>query len=179
MSVTIRRASPKDAASFARIMGDPAVFPGLLQMPYADEETWRTRLAEGNAPGKTDLLVVAERGGEVVGSAGLHPAGPALRRRHAMHLGISVAPAMQGQGVGSALMAALVDYADRWAQVLRLELTVFADNLPAIALYRRFGFQIEGTHRAYALRDGVYVDAHAMARLHPSPPRIGAAGEPA
>lgn len=179
MSVTIRRASPKDAASFARIMGDPAVFPGLLQMPYADEETWRTRLAEGNAPGKTDLLVVAERGGEVVGSAGLHPAGPALRRRHAMHLGISVAPAMQGQGVGSALMAALVDYADRWAQVLRLELTVFTDNLPAIALYRRFGFQIEGTHRAYALRDGVYVDAHAMARLHPSPPRIGAAGEPA
>jgi putative acetyltransferase len=133
----------------------------------------------GHAAATTDLGVVAERGGVVVGSAGVHPAGPALRRRHAMHLGISVAPAMQGQGVGSALMAALVDYADRWAQVLRLELTVFTDNLPAIALYRRFGFQIEGTHRAYALRDGVYVDAHAMARLHPNPPRIGAAGAPA
>ncbi|HET7867218.1 MAG TPA: GNAT family N-acetyltransferase [Burkholderiaceae bacterium] len=176
MSVTIRRASPKDAAAYARIMGDPAVFPGLLQMPYADEEGWRTRLAEGCAPGKTDLLIVAEQGGEVVGSAGLHPAGPMLRRRHAMFLGISVAPAMQGQGVGSALMAALVDYADRWAQVLRLELTVFTDNLPAIALYRRFGFQVEGTHRAYALRDGAYADAHAMARLHPNPPRIDAAG---
>lgn len=179
MTVTIRRASPKDAAAYARIMGDPAVFPGLLQMPYADEETWRTRLAESCAPGKTDLLIVAEHAGEVVGSAGLHPVGPALRRRHAMFLGISVAPAMQGQGVGSALMAALVDYADRWAQVLRLELTVFADNLPALALYRRFGFQIEGTHRAYALRDGAYVDAHAMARLHPKPPCIGAPGAPA
>lgn len=176
MSVTIRRASQKDAAAYARIMGDPAVYPGLLQMPYADEETWRTRLAEGTAPGKTDLLLVAERGGEVVGSAGLHPTGPALRRRHAMFLGISVASAMQGQGVGSALMAALVDYADRWAQVLRLELTVFTDNAPAIALYRRFGFQIEGTHRAYALRDGAYADVHAMARLHPRPPRIEEAG---
>lgn len=176
MSVTIRRAHPKDAAACARIMGEPAVFPGLLQMPYADEETWRTRLAETCAPGKTDLLLVAERGGEVVGSAGLHPAGAALRRRHAMFLGISVASAMQGQGVGSALMAALVDYADCWAQVLRLELTVFTDNAPAIALYRRFGFQIEGTHRAYALRDGTYVDAHAMARLHPRPPRIEASG---
>jgi putative acetyltransferase len=178
MSVTIRRAHPKDAAACARIMGDPAVYPGLLQMPYADEETWRSRLAESTVPGKTDLLLVAERGGEVVGSAGLHPAGPMLRRRHAMFLGISVASAMQGQGVGSALMAALVDYADRWAQVLRLELTVFTDNLPAIALYRRFGFQIEGTHRAYALRDGVYVDAHAMARLHPRPPRLEDGGTP-
>jgi L-phenylalanine/L-methionine N-acetyltransferase len=179
MSVTIRRAGPKDAAAYARIMGDPAVFPGLLQTPYTDEETWRTRLAESCVPGKADLLLVAEHGGEVVCSAGLHPVGPALRRRHAMMLGISVAPAMQRQGVGSALMAALVDYGDRWAQVLRLELTVFTDNAPAIALYRRFGFQIEGTHRAYALRDGAYVDAHAMARLHPRPPRIDAAGAPA
>ena len=37
----------------------------------------------------------------------------------------------------------------------------------------KFGFEIEGTHRAYALRDGQYADVHAMARLHPHPPRIG------
>ena len=79
----------------------------------------------------------------------------------------------QGQGVGTALMQALVDDADRWAQVLRLELTVYADNARAIALYRKFGFEVEGTHRAYALRDGACVDALAMARLHPSPPTVG------
>ena len=38
--------------------------------------------------------------------------------------------------------------------VLRIELTVYTDNAAAIALYRKFGFEIEGTHRAYALRDG-------------------------
>ncbi|MGE4051090.1 MAG: GNAT family N-acetyltransferase, partial [Piscinibacter sp.] len=69
-----------------------------------------------------------------------------------------------------ALMAAMCDYADRWAGALRLELTVFTDNAPAIALYRKFGFEIEGTHRAYALRDGRYDDVYAMARLHPNPP---------
>jgi putative acetyltransferase len=37
----------------------------------------------------------------------------------------------------------------------------------AIALYRKFGFDLEGTHRAYALRNGEYVDAHFMARLKP------------
>jgi putative acetyltransferase len=73
-------------------------------------------------------------------------------------------------------MQAICDYADRWAQVLRLELTVFADNDRAIALYRRFGFVEEGRHRGFAMRDGRYVDALAMARWHPSPPALVSAG---
>jgi putative acetyltransferase len=159
-------------------MGDPAVFPGTLQAPYADEELWRARLAEQSQPGKSDLLLVAERDGGIVATAGLHPAGTAPRRRHAMLLGISVAAEVQGQGVGTLLMQALCDYADRWAQVLRIELTVFVDNAVAIALYRKFGFEVEGTLRAYALRDGLYVDALAMARLHPAPPTLKAQMQP-
>jgi len=141
-------------------------------MPYTDEEVWRTRLADSCAPGKTDLPLAAELNGEVVGSAGLHPVGAQMRRRHAMTLGISVARESQGLGVGSALMAALCDYADRWVGALRIELCVYTDNERALALYRKFGFFIEGTHRGYAMRDGEYVDAYAMARLHPNPPRI-------
>jgi len=172
MSLTIRRASPRDAAAYARIMGDPAVFAGLMQLPYTSEEVWRARLADSCEPGKADLLLAAEMDGDVVGSAGLHPVGPSPRRRHVMVLGLSVAPPAQRRGVGSALMAAMCDYADRWAGILRLELTVYTDNAPAIALYRKFGFEVEGTHRAYAMRDGRYADVHAMARLHPDPPRI-------
>ena len=172
--VRVRRATPDDAAAYARIMGDPAIFPSLMQMPHTSEGLWRDRLAEAGAPGKQDLLLVAERGTEVVGTAGLHPASPATRRRHALLLGLSVAPEAQGQGVGTALMAAICDYADNWVGALRLELTVYTDNAVAMALYRRFGFVIEGTLRGYALRDGAYVDAYTMARLHPSPPRIDA-----
>jgi len=40
----------------------------------------------------------------------------------------------------------------------------------AVALYRRFGFEIEGTLRDYALRDGRYVDAYMMARLRDEEP---------
>jgi L-phenylalanine/L-methionine N-acetyltransferase len=172
MSITIRRASPKDAAAYARFMGHPEVYAALMQLPFTDEETWRTRLGESCAPGKTDLPLAAEVHGEVVGSAGLHPVGPALRRRHALTLGISVAPEAQGRGVGSALMAAMCEYADNWAGALRIELTVYTDNVRAIGLYRKFGFEIEGTFRGYALRDGRFADAHAMARFHPNPPRI-------
>jgi putative acetyltransferase len=45
---------------------------------------------------------------------------------------------------------------------------VYTDNLAALALYRKFAFAIEGTCRAYAFREGSYVDAYAMARLHPA-----------
>jgi putative acetyltransferase len=173
--IRVRRATPDDAPAYARIMGDPAIFPGLMQMPHPSERIWRERIAEATAPGKHDVLLVAERSGEVVGTAGLHSASPAIRRRHVLLLGLSVARESQRQGVGAALMAALCDYADNWVGALRLELTVYTDNATAIALYRRFGFEVEGTFRGYALRDGAYVDAYAMARLHPSPPRIGAA----
>jgi putative acetyltransferase len=171
LPITLRRANAGDAEAFARMMGEPEIFPGTMQMPYADASFWRTRLDDAGAAGKVDLHLVAERGGVVVGSAGLHPAGTSPRRRHAMYLGISVMRAHQHQGVGHALMAALCDYADRWAGVLRLELTVYVDNQHAIALYRRHDFVVEGRHRGYGLRDGVYVDVLAMARLHPCPPR--------
>lgn len=165
----VRRAQPNDAPDYARIMGHPDVYAGLLQLPMSSEAMWRKRLEDGAAATQGDLPLVAELAGRVVGSAGLHLA-PQLRRRHCAHIGISVEPNAQRQGVGSALMQAMCDYADNWANILRLELTVFADNAPAIRLYERFGFRLEGTHRAYALRHGVYADVHAMARLHPKPP---------
>lgn len=171
-AIVVRRATTGDAAAYARIMGDPLVFPGLMQMPHASEEQWQRRLEKWVEDDRGDLLIVAERGGEVVGTAGLHTTGPAMRRRHVMYLGISVAADAQRQGVGSALMQAMVDYADRWAQVLRLELQVYADNAPAIALYRRFGFVVEGRHPGFAMRDGVYVESWSMGRLHPAAPAL-------
>jgi putative acetyltransferase len=142
-----------------------------MQLPMPNEEMWRTRIEEMSAPTRTDVQLVAEVEGHVVGSAGLHPAQP-LRRRHCATLGISVLPEHQGRGVGRALMQALCDYADGWAQLWRLELTVFADNERAIALYRSFDFRLEGTHRGFAMRHGVYADVHTMARLHPRPPGL-------
>jgi putative acetyltransferase len=171
-AIVIRRPRPDDAAALVVTMGDPEVLAGLLQLPYPTEALWKKRIEEMPVgPTTAELFVVAERGGLVVGNAGVHPT-PQVRRRHAAFIGMAVARHAQGQGVGKALMSALIDWSDNWAQLLRLELTVFVDNPAAIALYSKFGFEIEGTHRAYALRDGRYADVHAMARLHPDPPAL-------
>lgn len=175
MTFSIRRCLPSDAAAITRMNGDDRVYPGLLQLPYASEARWKAVLEGNEVPGNTDLVLVAEMKGEVVSCAGLHGVGKALRRRHAMSLGIAVLPEAQGQGVGKAMMEALTDYADNWGQVLRIELTVYADNARAIRLYERSGFGHEGRHRAYALRQGQYVDTLSMARLHPNPPQLPAA----
>ncbi|MFN0185919.1 MAG: GNAT family N-acetyltransferase [Aquabacterium sp.] len=169
-AITIRRPRPADAAAIAATMADPPVARGLMQLPFAAEPFWAERIDAARA-GKAEagLFIVAERDGQVVGNAGVHP-DEAARRRHAAHFGIAVGHAHWGTGVGSALLAAICDWADNWTQLLRIELTVFVDNDAAIALYRKFGFVVEGRHVAYALRDGQYVDVLAMARLHPNPP---------
>jgi putative acetyltransferase len=93
-----------------------------------------------------------------------------VRRRHVATFGIGVDPRYHGKGVGSRLMRAMIDLCDNWAAIERIELTVFTDNPAAIALYRKFGFEIEGTSRGYAMRDGVLVDAYHMARLRSGQP---------
>jgi RimJ/RimL family protein N-acetyltransferase len=76
-----------------------------------------------------------------------------------------VASAHWRHGVGTALMEAALDLADNWLDLTRIELSVYTDNAAGTALYEKFGFEIEGTHRRYAFRNGDYVDAYSMARL--------------
>jgi putative acetyltransferase len=71
----------------------------------------------------------------------------------------------QGKGVGTALMAAALDLADNWLNLTRLELRVYVDNSGAVALYEKFGFEVEGTHRRLVFRNGEFVDAYSMARI--------------
>lgn len=163
--IVIRRAEPSDAEAVHAIFMGPKVIAGTLQLPYPSIELWKKRLAE---VALADYFLVATIDSHVVGNLGLHEAGKSPRRRHVGAIGMSVRDDSQGRGVGTALMKAAIELADGWLNYQRLELNVFADNLAAMALYRRFGFVIEGTFRAYAFRDGHYVDSYAMARLHPS-----------
>ena len=169
MDITIRRAEPSDYEAMAESLGDPQVYPGTLQLPHPSREMWRKRLAEFP---DGDILLMAEVDGKVVGHAGLHAVGASRRRSHAMMLGMSVSGAWQGKGVGTALLKETLAFADGWLNVFRIELNVFAENERAIALYRKFGFEVEGKHRAYALRDGRYVDSISMARLKPKPAAV-------
>jgi L-phenylalanine/L-methionine N-acetyltransferase len=112
--------------------------------------------------------LVAEVDGRVVGTLGLHVE-TTPRRRHCGGIGIAVHDRFQGQGVGTALLAAAIDLADNWLGLHRLELQVYPDNAGGVRIYEKFGFVVEGTARDFALREGVFVDALVMARLRANP----------
>jgi L-phenylalanine/L-methionine N-acetyltransferase len=161
--VAIRRATTDDAEAFCAVFAQPRAMAGTLQLPYPSAELWRKRIADLPSD---DFVLAAEVDGEVVGNAGLHASGRG-RRRHVANIGMSVRDDWQGRGIGTALLAALIDVADNWLNYHRLRLEVYTDNAAAIALYRKFGFEVEGTLREDAFRDGRYVDAYTMGRLRP------------
>lgn len=163
MTITIRRMEPSDYEALQRILGSPQVVWGTLQIPFPSAELWRKRLAE--PPEGLISLVACVEDDEVVGQLALQTFPNRPRRRHAAQIGMMVRDDWQGRGVGTALLQAAIDLADRWLNLTRLELEVFVDNIPAIRLYEKFGFRIEGTLVQYAFRDGHYVDTHFMARL--------------
>ncbi len=162
MEIVIRHAEPGDYAAVQRIMSGPRAVWGTLQVPFPSLEFWRQRMAE---PPEGLYSLVACVDGEVVGHLGLHTSPNRPRRRHVGQIGMAVRDDWQGKGVGSALMKAAIDLAENWLNLIRLELEVYTDNEPAIRLYKKFGFQIEGTLICHAFRDGRFVDSYTMARL--------------
>ncbi|NJP04220.1 MAG: GNAT family N-acetyltransferase [Chloroflexaceae bacterium] len=164
MHITIRHAEPEDEEALHRnSLGERFIW-GTLMLPFDSRQ--KTRAFISSASDATYLLVACIEN-EVVGSSGLHLQ-TQPRRRHVASLGMGVRDDYQGRGVGSALMDAMVDLADNWLNLIRLELCVWVDNERAIGLYQKFGFVIEGTHSCYAYRNGRYIDAYAMGRIRPS-----------
>ncbi len=160
--VSVRHTEPEDYEALHRIFSGRKVVEGTLQLPFPSAEAWRKRLAEP-PPGLYSLVACAE--GEVVGNLGLETFPNRPRVRHVGSIGMAVRDDWQGKGVGTALMRAALDLADNWLNLTRIELQVYVDNSAGVALYKKFGFEIEGTHRRHAFRNAEYVDAYSMARI--------------
>lgn len=164
MTISIRAAEPNDYEAIHQIFLGPKVIWGTLQLPFPSAEMWRKRLTE-TSEGTFRLVACLEQ--ELVGQLDVRTFPNFPRRRHVGQLGMSVRDEFQRMGVGTALLQAAVDSADQWWNLLRLELEVYADHEPAVRLYKKFGFAIEGTLVRYAYRAGQYADVYTMARFKP------------
>ncbi|MCX8099343.1 MAG: GNAT family N-acetyltransferase, partial [Casimicrobiaceae bacterium] len=166
--LTLRPATEADAEGLAALYAAEGAARGSLQHPRTTAAYWRSQIARIDGQ-RASLQLVAEveqGGGRLIAARGsIMVVSDDPREKHVATLGIAVRDDWQGQGLGRALMRELLDHADRWAHWSRVELTVFSDNVAAIALYESFGFEREGLIRDYALREGGYAPALQMARL--------------
>ncbi|WP_108500836.1 GNAT family N-acetyltransferase [Paracoccus indicus] len=165
----IRSAEVSDAATVAAFANLPGVRHGTLWMPYDSRSRIERRITESSG---CHLLVgcLHKEGVErIVAYGGLLP-----RSRRAAHVGeifLIVHDDYTGCGYGTRLLMALLDLADNWLGLRRVELEVNVDNAPAIHIYTQHGFELEGTKRGDALRNGVLIDTHIMGRLREAPVR--------
>lgn len=112
-------------------------------------------------------LAAAPGGDTVVGWADIFPAW-AEGVKHIGTLGMGVRADQRGRGLGRQLLAScLVKAATKG--MTRIELSVRADNEPAIRLYESLGFAPEGRKRHGHRIDGVYSDTLAMSLLLDEP----------
>ncbi|ANI30514.1 GCN5 family acetyltransferase [Yersinia entomophaga] len=157
----IRPVEPSDYLALQQLYAHPKVYRDTLQLPLPAPDLWAKKLG---TPAPGIYYYVACIDGQIAGQLSLETI-QRPRRNHVATFGIAVDAGFLGQGVGSALMKTMIDLCDNWLNINRIELTVFVDNDTAVALYKKFGFEIEGTSKRYALRDGKYIDAYHMARV--------------
>ncbi len=161
MDIRIRHAEPADAPAVHQMLVGGHTVAGTMRLPYAPLSSTEERLA----PQDGRVTLVAVEGGEVAGFAEL-VTHQWPRHNHVGDLNMVVTDAeRQGHGVGRSLVGAVVELADDWLHLVRLQLFVWADNAHAIRLHESFGFVVEGTLTAFTRGRGGYVDALVMGRV--------------
>ena len=162
MNYTIRPAGPEDAAGITALRRMPGVFEHAASLPSDRSRRMEELLRQ---PGQNRHFLVAVSPDNTVLGLVMLTAESNPRRRHSGGLGMLVHTDFQDQGIGTALLEAVLDLADNWLMLRRVELEVYADNQRAVRLYEKFGFETEGRKREASVKNGAYVDLLVMARL--------------
>ena len=166
----IRSARPGDARALSRLLdaiAAEAEVTLLMRPGEISAREWRRRIAAA-AERDTSLFLCAWLGERLVGDLGMvadaHPASS-----HVLVVGMSVARDCRGMGIGGAMLERALEWAGELG-ALKVELSVFAHNAPAISFYERHGFAREGLRKRQLVRAGEYHDEVLMARfLDPEP----------
>lgn len=149
MSIEIKKPSAEDAAAmldYLKQIGretDNLTFGGEgLPLTAEEEAACITRAANS----QDEWMMVAKEAGRIIGDISLTRL--PRRMQHRGDLGMAVLREYWNRGVGTALLREAVRFAKENGFTC-LDLQVRCDNLAAIHLYEKFGFQKIGTHPCF------------------------------
>jgi RimJ/RimL family protein N-acetyltransferase len=161
MSVTIRPITLDDAGGFHAALDSVARERRFLRLTEAPPLARSLQFIASNlASGNPQFVAVDED--EIVGWCDICRSNE-QDSEHCGGLGMGLLASHRGKGIGTNLVTAALDAAR--GKFERVELEVYASNIPAIALYQKTGFAHEGRRRRALLRDGVHDDIVMMGLL--------------
>jgi ribosomal protein S18 acetylase RimI-like enzyme len=164
MDCTVRPVAEDDIDSFHAALDRVARERKYLAMLEAPPLEKFREFVQGNIRNKIFPQVVAIAGGNVVGWCDVMTVSERPVHAHAGFITIGIVEEWRGRGVGGMLIDAAVE-SSRARGLTRLELIVREENLPAIALYKKKGFDVEGLKRRANRVDGIYENAYVMGLL--------------
>ena len=132
--------------------------PGEFTFTVNDERKFIRRAIKS----KNEHVAVAFLDDELIGSIGFR-SGHLRRITHRASLGMSVLKKYNNLGLGSIMMEYIIKATENMGK-LKMELEVRAENSNAIHLYKKFGFDIEGTIKKGFFVDNEYVDLLIMGK---------------
>lgn len=132
-------------------------------LPFTEEQ--ERQYLDSRMCSHNNITLLALEGERIIGSLGIDTPSSG-RLSHRGEMGISVLKECWGQGVGSALLEAMLSWIHNHPTGLRkIDLTVREDNERAIALYKKFGFQEEGKVKRLVFIDNTFYDGATMGLL--------------
>ncbi len=162
--LTIRKATKSDALKileYCKIIGgetDNLTFgKDGIPLKVEDEEKYLDSMY--NSP--TDLYLVATINDEIVGAC-CFSTYKKKRLCHRGEISISVKKDYWNQHIGSKLMEETILFATSLTSCEVISLEVRADNLKAISLYKKFGFEVIGTFKNFMKVNGKAIDCLIM-----------------
>jgi RimJ/RimL family protein N-acetyltransferase len=176
LQLILRRAEPRDAeqmlAYLNQVAGESVNLtfgPGEFGLSVQEERAFLLQMGES----PTSLYLIAEIAGEIAGAL-TFSTGKRPRLQHAGEFGMSILRSYWNLGVGSRMLAYLIEWARHTDAIRKINLRVRVDNLPAIHLYEKYGFVQEGrVTREFYLR-GQFVDVYMMGLQFDSPQALPA-----
>lgn len=110
------------------------------------------------------IAIVAVLDNEVVGLVDFSNGGR-QRISHTGEFGMSVDKNYRGIGIGEILLQSLINWAKTTHKIENINLTVHSDNHPALALYKKLGFVVEGVRKNdLKYGEGEYIDTVLMGK---------------
>lgn len=160
----LRKPEPYDVESLYKYRNDPYVIKSLggfaAGFSRKDLLEWVDRQCK-SATNK--VWIIADKKDQCIGHCGLYDIDMRVR---SAEFGICLASSeVRGNGIGTEVTRAVMDYGFKQLNLNRSYLFVLVNNVPAISMYNKVGFKLEGTLREHQFRDGKYIDVLLMGIL--------------